>query len=103
MIYNKGVATIPGAASGPSLVSPAAMVMLMPQEGFGQRGAGGVPCSPSARSGSERQGFAQSCCVEAVGRGFPLADPPLELAVHPRGTQTPVLVTLVWDFKGGIV
>lgn len=108
MIYNKGVASIPGAASGPSLVSRAAslgsgqphttvLLVVTLEERFGQQGRV-LPAAASTQSGWERWRFAQSCCVARRIRlplGRPLLGGLSTLGAH----RTPVLVVPVWDFN----
>lgn len=103
MIYNKGVATTPGTASGRSLVSRAGSpgsgqphattpLVLTLEEGFGQQRRV-FPCSPRDRHGSERWRFS-----ELLRGAREQASPrrPSRIGCARRGHTDPVLVMLGW-------
>lgn len=110
MIYNKGVATIPGAASGPSRVCRAAslgsgqphttmLLVLTLKERFGQQGR--VFHAARVTGAGRRGGDWPRAAAWHVGTGFPLADPS-RVGCAPQGHTDPVLVMLVCDFRGGL-
>lgn len=109
MIYNKGVATIPGAASGPSLVSrvlslgsgqPHIMMLLMLTEGFGHQRR--VFPAAQVTGAGRRDGDWPRGAAWHIGTGFCLAELSW-VGCALWGCTIPILVMLVWDFRGGLV